>query len=76
MSVREDVGEATLSARKPGGILIFLPLLIVLLGAAAIYLGQLSEASPVGISGYGIDEITTGAITPLGITEPIIILNP
>ena len=76
MSVREGLGEATLSARKLSGVLIFLPLLIALLGAAAIYLAQLSDASPVATSGYGIDEVTTEVITPVGNTEPIIILNP
>lgn len=63
MSVRETVG-APGRGRKPGAVLFFLPTLIVILGVAAIYLGQLSAEGPAGFSGYGIDETITGALAP------------
>lgn len=77
MSVREGLGEAGAAPRKPSGILIFLPLLIAVLGAGAIFLGQLSDraAIPVGYSGYGIDERITGAIEPVAAPTPIIALD-
>ena len=54
---------APLQVKKPGGILVFLPLLIAVIGLAGLFLGL----SPAGLSarqssGYGVDEIQTGAI--------------
>lgn len=60
MSVREDVGEARAGdTRKPGAVFVFVPILIAILGAAALYLAQVPEAASIGYSGYGIDEIAT-----------------
>ena len=77
MSVREGLGDAGATARKPSGVLIFLPLLIAVLGAGAIFLGQLSDRanSQIGSSGYGIDERVTGAIAPVATPTPIIALE-
>ena len=78
MSVSEGLGQ-TAVARKPSGVLIFLPLLIAVLGAGAIFLGQLSDRNAslvAGHVGYGIDERTTGAITPATDADaPIIALD-
>lgn len=70
MSVRETVG-APERGRKPGAVLFFLPMLIVILGVSAIYLGQLSSSAPAGLSGYGIDDTITGTVAPTE-TGPII----
>lgn len=77
MSVSDGLSQTSTTARKPSGVLIFLPLLIAVLGAAAIFLGQLSVSSAVQVSssGYGIDERTTGAIVPVGAATPIINLD-
>jgi hypothetical protein len=77
MSVSDGLGQASTTARKTSGVLIFLPLLIAVLGAAAIFLGQISVSSAVQISssGYGIDERTSGAIEPVGAATPIINLE-
>lgn len=77
MSVSDGLGQSSTAARKPSGVLIFLPLLIAVLGVAALFLGQLSVSSAVqiGSSGYGIDERTTGAIEPVGAVTPIIDLE-
>ncbi|MHA1559474.1 MAG: hypothetical protein ACTSWI_02235 [Alphaproteobacteria bacterium] len=74
MSVSDGLGQTNTTARKPSGVLIFLPLLIAVLGAAALFLGQLS-AVQISSSGYGIDERTTGAIAPVGAAAPIINLD-
>lgn len=60
MSVRE--GVAPEQVRKPGAVFIILPLLIALLGAAAIYLGGLADARSADMSGYGIDDLAAGMI--------------
>ncbi len=60
MSVREDLSEVRPTGRKPGAVFVFVPLLIAILGAATLYLAQMPEASSVGFSGYGIDEIAAG----------------
>ena len=70
MSVSESLGGASGTVRKPSAVLVFLPLLIAVLGVAAIILGQMPEASSIGSSGYGIDEMTTGAIGPVGTDPP------
>ena len=77
MSVSDGVGQTGATARKPSGVLIFLPLLIAVLGVAALFLGQLSVSSAVqvGSSGYGIDERTTGAIERVDVVTPIINLQ-
>lgn len=77
MSVSEGLGEAGATARKPSVVLIFLPSLIAVLGAAAIFLGQLSDraSNPIGYSGYGVDERITGAIEPAVTPAPIIALG-
>lgn len=73
MSVVDGPSGTTGSASRSGGVFIFLPLLIAVLGVGAIWLGQLSEraAAPIGLSSYGIDERVTGAVIPAG--EPPII---
>jgi hypothetical protein len=63
MSVSEGLGEGGIAARKPGGVLIFVPMLIAVLGAAAIFLGQAADRATAAGSGYGIDERVTGAIS-------------
>jgi len=74
MSVSGGLSQTNATARRPSGVLIFLPLLIAVLGAAALFLGQLSAAQ-IGSSGYGIDERTTGAIEPAGVATPVINLD-
>ena len=64
MSVIETINDAGAAGRKAGGVLIFLPLLIALLGGAAIVLSQMPAGDAVSSTGYGIDERTTGAIAP------------
>ncbi len=76
MSVSEGLGEAEITARKPGGVLIFVPLLIAILGMAAIFLGQAVDRVTVASSGYGIDERMTGAITPMETDGAIINFAP
>jgi hypothetical protein len=67
---------AAIPARKPGGILIFVPLLIALLGVATIVLGQLpGMQAATAPSGYGIDELVTGAIAASPVEDPIIKLD-
>lgn len=63
MSVSEGLSEAEIGGRRPGGVLIFVPLLIAMLGAGAIFLGQAANNQAHASSGYGIDERITGAIT-------------
>jgi hypothetical protein len=63
MSIADGVQKAGVAARKPGGaLLVFLPVLIVLIGAVALVLAQMPRPADVGTSGYGIDEIVTGAV--------------
>ncbi|MCW5698108.1 MAG: hypothetical protein KIS96_15475 [Bauldia sp.] len=53
-----------MTARKPGGfVLVFMPALIAVLGLSAILLGVAPRPTDIAASGYGIDEIETGAIT-------------
>ena len=77
MSVSDSSGQTSAAARKPSGVLIFLPLLIAVLGGAAIFLGQLSVGSTLQFSssGYGIDDRPTGAIAPMNAAAPIIALE-
>ena len=66
MSVVDGVNKASVAERKPGGgLLVFIPVLIALMGAIALYLGQLSSQASAQRSGYGIDELTTAAIIPV-----------
>lgn len=76
MSVREGVGAAATTERKPIAVLIFLPVLILLLAGAAILLGQMSGTDALGASGYGIDERITGAIVPIETDGPAVLLDP
>lgn len=70
MSVTDGIGKAV-ATRKPGGfLLVFLPVLILAMSAAALYLGILVAAQSAGVSGYGIDEVVTGAITPVSAAQP------
>ena len=70
MSVVDGVNKASVAVRKPGGgLLIFIPVLIALMGAIALYLGQLSSQASAPRSGYGIDELATAAITPVPIGD-------
>lgn len=65
MSVTEGASSQTIVAvRKPGGlVLIFMPALIAVLGLTAILLGFAPRPTDLAASGYGIDEIQTGAIS-------------
>jgi len=70
MSVTDGIGKAV-ATRKPGGfLLVFLPVLILAMGAAALYLGILVAAQSARVSGYGIDEVVTGAIAPVSAAQP------
>ena len=69
MSVSEGLSEAEIGGRRPGGVLIFVPALIAILGAAAIFLGQAANHQAHANSGYGIDERITGAISAPAETE-------
>jgi hypothetical protein len=63
MSVSEGVEKVAITTRKPGGaLLIFLPVLIVTIGAIALVLAQMPRPTSLG-GGYGIDEFVTGAVT-------------
>lgn len=62
MSVSQTMNDANAAVRKQGGIFIFLPLLIAVLGVTAIVLSQMPRAHPIGLNGYGIDERTPLAI--------------
>lgn len=64
-----------LPARRPGGVLIFVPLLIALVGLGALVLGQLPGTADRAASGYGIDEVVTGAIAPPADPDAIILLD-
>ena len=65
MSVMDGVEKAQPQGRKPGGaLLVFLPAMIAAIGAVALVLGQLQSGDRVHATGYGIDEVTTGAIAP------------
>ena len=64
MSVSETMNDTNVAARRRGGVFIFLPLLIAVLGVSAIVLSQMPEANSAGLAGYGIDERTTGAVLP------------
>lgn len=77
MSVHEGLSQPEESGSRNGRILVFLPLLIAILGAAAIVLGQLSDqsASQVSSSGYGIDERVTGAIADANPRAPEVALG-
>ncbi|MNC92210.1 hypothetical protein D3C83_85950 [compost metagenome] len=53
-----------------------MPLLIAVLGAAAIILGQMADRRVAETSGYGIDERITGTIAPAAdAATPIITLD-
>jgi hypothetical protein len=70
MSVIETTSDSGAAARKAGGVFIFLPLLIALLGAAAIVLSQMPASDAAGFTGYGIDERITGAVAPADVALP------
>lgn len=66
----------SVAAKKPGGVLILLPMLIALIGLGAVILGQVPAATShrTAQSGYGIDDIRTGAI-PQSAAAPLITPN-
>jgi hypothetical protein len=68
MSVVDTTNDANVG-RKSGGVLIFLPLLIALLGTAAIVLAGMPETKAASYSGYGIDERTQA--NAIGIVGPL-----
>jgi len=55
------MNDANAAVRKQGGVFIFLPLLIAVLGVSAIVLSQMPAANSSGLTGYGIDERTAFA---------------
>jgi hypothetical protein len=61
MSISDTMNDAN-AGRRLGGVFIFLPLLIAVLGVAAIVLSQMPDRNTSVLAGYGIDERTTGAI--------------
>ena len=64
MSITDGIEKAAINTRKPGGaLLVFLPVLIVAIGAIALVLSQMPRPLELGTSGYGIDEFVTGAVT-------------
>ncbi len=72
MSVIGTTSDSGAAGRKAGGVFIFLPLLIALLGAAAIVLSQMPASDGASFTGYGIDERTTGAIAPANDALPVL----
>jgi hypothetical protein len=70
MSVIGTTGDSGAAGRKAGGVFIFLPLLIALLGVTAIVLSRMPAGDGASFTGYGIDERITGAITPAAATPP------
>lgn len=63
MSVTDSVDKSVIATRKPGGaLLVFLPVLIVAIGAIALVLSQMPRPLDLAASGYGIDEFVTGAL--------------
>ena len=67
MSIIDGVEGASINTRKPGGaLLVFLPVLIVAIGAIALVLSQMPRPIDLGASGYGIDQFVTAAI----VTDP------
>jgi hypothetical protein len=67
MSVTEGLEKDVRAVRKPGGVvLVFMPALIAVIGLAAIILAHLPAPGTAVASGYGIDELITGAIEPSG----------
>lgn len=64
MSVTDGIEKAGINTRKPGGaLLVFLPVLIVAIGVIALVLSQMPRPLELATSGYGIDELVTGAVT-------------
>lgn len=70
MSVVDTTSNANVVGRKSGGIFIFLPLLIALLGTAAIVLARMPETRATGYTGYGIDELPA-QLLPIGAVGPL-----
>jgi hypothetical protein len=70
MSVIETTSDSGAAVRKAGGVFIFLPLLIAVLGAVAIVLSQMPASDGASFTGYGIDERTTGAVAPADVALP------
>ncbi len=63
MSIIDGVEKASINTRKPGGaLLVFLPVLIVAIGAIALVLSQMPRQIDLGAAGYGIDAFVTGAV--------------
>ena len=64
MSITDGIEKAAINTRKPGGaLLVFLPVLIVAIGAIALVLSQMPRPTDLAASGYGIDAFVTGAVT-------------
>jgi hypothetical protein len=70
VSALPDANRST-PAKKPGAVLILLPMLIALIGLGAIVLGQIPATGHGPDSGYGIDDIRTGAVPALARTPLI-----
>ncbi len=50
------------AARKPGSVLVFVPIAIAAIGLAGLFLGLGSASTSARSTGYGVDEIRTGTI--------------
>ncbi len=79
MAMEQIVPASSLPAepqRRSLGVLIFVPLLIALVGLAAIVVGLLPMTQAVeSPSGYGVDDLVTGSIAPRAAVNPIILLD-